>query len=83
MSTSSVDSDIVRYEGIIKENPQTISPYTTLSSLYFQKIRETADISYYETIEDLMDKAESIEANNPDILSERAQIAIGRHDFRQ
>ena len=83
MSTSSVDSDIVRYEQIIEENPQTISPYTTLSSLYFQKIRETADISYYETIEDLMDKAESIEANNPDILSERAQIAIGRHDFRQ
>lgn len=54
-----------------------------MSSLYQQKIRETADISYYDTIDSLMDKAEVLSPQDPDILSQRAQVALGRHSFQK
>jgi tetratricopeptide (TPR) repeat protein len=52
-----------------------------LGSLYFQRIRETADVSDYEKIAVLMQKSEIIDPKNSDILSLQSQIAIGRHDF--
>lgn len=81
--TSSVESGITQYEWIIQDNPENIWAYITLSSLYQQKIRETADISYYDTIDSLMGKAEVLNPQNPDILSQRAQVALGRHSFQK
>lgn len=81
--TSSVDSGITQYEWLIRESPENIWAYIILSSLYLQKIRETADTSYYDTIESLMDRAESLSPGNPDILSQRSQVALGRHSFRE
>ena len=81
--TSSVESGITQYEWIIQDNPENIWAYITMSSLYQQKIRETADISYYDTIDSLMDKAEVLSPQDPDILSQRAQVALGRHSFQK
>lgn len=81
--TSSVESEITQYEWIIQDNPENIWAYIILSNLYQQKIRETADISYYDTIDSLMDKAEVLGPQDPDILSQRAQVALGRHSFQK
>ena len=81
--TSSVDSGITQYEWIIQDDPKNIWAYITLSALYQQKIRETADTSYYDTIDSLMDKAEVLNPQDPDILSQRAQVALGRHSFQE
>lgn len=80
---SSVDSGIIQYEWIIQDNPGTIWAYITLSNLYFQKIRETADTSYYDKIEALMDTAESLSPESADVFSQRAQVELGRHNFQE
>ena len=52
-----------------------------LADAYFQKVRETADLSLYKKIEELMEKSEKKDPNNADVYSIRAQIALGQHDF--
>ncbi len=81
--TSSVDKEITTYEEAIESNPDIILSYISLGHLYLQKIRETADISYYAKIETLMNEAERSDPDDPDIYALRAQVLIGQHRFRE
>lgn len=79
--TSSVDEQIIQLEKNRIDDPKNITNYISLSTLYLQRIRETADISDYETIARLMREAEKIDPKNSDILSLQSQIDLGRHNF--
>lgn len=78
---SSVDERIIWMEKNIVDDPKNIALYTALSSLYLQRIRETADISGYEKIAILMYEAEKIDPKNSDVLSLQSQVELGRHNF--
>lgn len=79
---SSIDKEIIKLEKKVKEKNIDISSYLSLSLLYLQKIRETADIKYYLKIDSLMDEAKKIDPINPDIIALQAQVALGRHHFK-
>jgi tetratricopeptide (TPR) repeat protein len=79
----SVDGQITTYTKAIDANPDNVKSYINLSQVYLQKVRETADASYYQKISDLLDRAEKIDASNSDILATRASVELGRHHFKE
>jgi tetratricopeptide (TPR) repeat protein len=46
-----------------------------------QKVRETGDPSLYAKADDLLDRAEKIEPQNPELFATRGILALARHDF--
>ena len=78
-----VDGQIQSLTQAIAANPQKVSSYVSLSQAYLQKVRETADASYYEKINDLMDRAEKIDPKDVNIPRMRASVMLGRHHFRE
>ncbi len=78
-----LDAQIEVLTQSIETQPEKIDWYIQLSRLYTQKVRETADASYYAKIDDLMNQAEKIDPANPDIYAEKAGVALGRHDFNE
>ncbi|MDQ3076127.1 MAG: hypothetical protein M3Q34_03285 [bacterium] len=79
----SIDATIFSLEKNVGSNPKDVQASVSLSQAYLQKIRETADISYYQKIEELMDNAEKVEPNNAEIYATRAEVAQGRHNFKE
>src|SRR3712207_8168994 len=70
---------------MIRRPPRsTLLPYTTLfrslANAYLQKVRETGDPSLYAKAEDLLDRAEKIEAHNPELFATRGILALARQD---
>lgn len=65
----------------LQKSPQDVKSYIGLASAYLQKIRETADVSLYVEIEDLMDQAAKIDPQEPKIFGIRSSVAAGKHDF--
>ena len=82
LSTSSLDLLVLKAEKLIENESNNISDHLTLASLYFQKIRETGDVSYYKKIENLLTKAETLNPNDSNIFSVKASLEIGRHNFK-
>lgn len=83
LDPKSVDGQIQRLTQSIAANPQKVVSYVSLSQAYLQKVRETADASYYQKINDLMDQAEKIDAKNANIPAMRASVMLGRHKFKE
>ena len=83
IDTQALDTEILKQQQKIKANPKIITPYFSLSQVYLQKIRETADSTYYKKINDLTNTAESIEPNNGEIFAIRASTEAGRHHFKK
>lgn len=75
------DRTIENLEGWLVNNQDDITVSIQLANAYFQKVRESGDVSLYRRIEELMDKAGQKDADNPDIAATGAQLALGRHDF--
>ena len=67
LDPKSLDGQIQRLDQAIAADPQKVNTYISLSQAYLQKVRETADASYYEKINDLMLKAEKLEPKNTNI----------------
>ena len=82
-NASSVDSEIAKLNNEIRVHPKNIKTYLAASNAYVQKIRETADASYYATIDELLNTATGIDAQNPDIYALKASVANGRHHFKE
>ncbi len=81
VAISSVDGEIVKLTETIRANPKDTKTYIALSNAYLQKIRETADTSYYLTIDELLNKAAKIDPMNSEIYANRANLENGRHHF--
>lgn len=78
---TATDALITRLEKQLADNPEALKSYISLANAYNQKVRESADVGYYQKISDLMDRAESAFPNHPDIYSTRANVLLGRHHF--
>ncbi len=83
LDPKSLDGQIQRLDQAIAADPQKVNTYISLSQAYLQKVRETADASYYEKINDLMLKAEKLEPKNTNIPAMRASVMLGRHHFKE
>lgn len=78
---SSTDRLIAGFQRRLKDNPEDFSSYINLANAYLQKVRETGDPSLYAKAEDLLDRAEKIEPQNPELFATRGILALARHDF--
>jgi len=78
---SSTDRLIAGFQRRLKDNPEDFSSYVNLANAYLQKVRETGDPSLYSKAEDLLDRAEKIEPQNPELFATRGILALARHDF--
>lgn len=74
-------AEIARLSEVTHKQPDNLEGYIELSQLYLQKVRDTADGSYYQKIADLMNQAETIEPMNSKVWALRASVALGRHQF--
>ncbi len=81
-TVAAVDLAIQKAERQLTVQTDRPDSYSGLAYLYLQKVRETADISYYQKILDLMDRAEKIDSENPEFTTIRAAVFAGRHDFK-
>ena len=78
---SVLDTQIEKIQKEIAAHPNDVKQYIALSGAYLQKVRETGDVSYYTTIDDLLSKATAQDASNTDVPAMRASVANGRHHF--
>jgi tetratricopeptide (TPR) repeat protein len=79
---TAVDRTIRSLEQRLVSDPRSTGIYLELSQAYLQKIRETADASYYSKVDRLMEQATKFEPENPEVFATQAAVANGRHDFR-
>ena len=68
--------------GLAGPGKRQVKAYTALAALYLQKIRESADPSYYSVIDGLLDQAVLIDRKDTSITALRAVIENGRHHFK-
>lgn len=77
------DIEIQKLEAELKLAPENIQVLLNLGTYYLQKVRETADTSYYTKIDDYAKKVLSLDPTMADALSIRAAVAAGRHHFTE
>ncbi len=83
VALSALDEKIsVATKALARPGKQQVKAYTALAALYVQKIRESADPSYYTTIDGLLDQAVLVDPNDMSIIALRAVIENGRHHFQ-
>jgi tetratricopeptide (TPR) repeat protein len=70
-----------RLEEQVRQNGDQRS-LALLGLAYLQRVRETADSSYYGLAESALDRARTLDRDDPVALSGLASLAAGRHDFR-
>jgi tetratricopeptide (TPR) repeat protein len=83
-SISDTDQQIERFQEQAKKTPSDYSPYDALGVAFFQKARETGDISYFELAEQTLKK--SLELAPHDFRSadpevHMALVCMGEHRF--
>ncbi len=80
-ATSVMDRTIATLEEQFQKTPEKFAVSVALANAYMQKIRETADSSLYQKIEQIIEHATRIDPENPELPSLKAQVALGRHQF--
>lgn len=76
---SPIDASITTLLESLEVDPTNTQARILLGQAYLQKVRETADVAYYQKIDQLIaDLGNNIEA---DVLD--ASVALGRHDFEK
>ena len=74
---------IVWAQAAIKAHPDHSQPYNDLAVAYVQRVRETADPSYYAQAETILQKSLQITPGNLEGQKARVMILLGRGEFRQ
>jgi tetratricopeptide (TPR) repeat protein len=70
-------------EAAIKAHPDHSQPYNDLAVAYVQRVRETADPSYYVQAEAVLQKSFQITPDNLEGQKARLMILLGRDEFTQ
>lgn len=78
---SGTDPAIAALQDKLKKDPTDFASYLNLSSAYMQKVRETADPTYYPKVDALLKKAGELDPGNGDLLAMDGVLALSRHDF--
>lgn len=79
--STQTDLLIQKFESQVSNNPKHLSSYFLLADVYLQKVRETADASYYTKIEKLLATAKKLDSNHPESYAIAAKVDYGRHHF--
>ena len=82
-TSSAIDRSINKLHAEIGQKPNQSKLYLALAAAYMQKIRETADSSYYATIDTTLDAAARVDPTNAHINALRASVENGRHHFKK
>ena len=78
----STDARIRSLQAAVKAGSSQATPYAALGDAYLQKVRETADASYYVRAELAFKEALEREPGDAGALTGMGSLANGRHDFR-
>ncbi len=78
---SATDKAIGALKNKLAVNPGNITLEVNLCQNYLQKVRETADTSYFAKCDHSLNKAIALEPNNANIISTQAAVFYGRHNF--
>ncbi len=83
-STPATDKQILALQNHLKQAPADYAGYDSLGSAFFQKARETGDISYYDLAEQTLKKALDLAPQDfraADPLVHMALVYMGEHRF--
>src|SRR5215210_9518522 len=78
---TSTDTLIGSLQEKIRENPKDFNAHIKLANAYLQKVRETGDPTLYTKTEDLLDRAQKLQPQSPELFASRGTLALARHDF--
>src|SRR5215210_745306 len=79
---TSTDSLVASLQQRIRDNPKDFDAHINLANAYLQKARETGDPSLYTKSEDLLDEAQKLDSQSPELFASRGTLALARHDFQ-
>lgn len=65
----------------VADNPEDVDGYTQLAAAYLQRVRESADPSFYELADRAVARALELRADDPNALVVAGTIAASKHDF--
>ena len=78
---TSTDKLVGSLQQKIQDNPKDFDAHIELASAYLQKVRETGDPTLYTKTEDLLDEAQKLQPQSPELFAARGSLALARHDF--
>ena len=78
---TSTDKLVGSLQQKIQDNPKDFDAHIELASAYLQKVRETGDPTLYTKTEDLLDGAQKLQPQSPELFAARGSLALARHDF--
>jgi tetratricopeptide (TPR) repeat protein len=78
---TSTDGLVNSLQQQIRENPKDFDAHIELAGAYLQKVRETGDPTLYTKTEDLLDEAQKLQPQSPELFASRGTLALARHDF--
>jgi tetratricopeptide (TPR) repeat protein len=78
---TSTDKLVGSLQQKIQDNPKDFDAHIELASAYLQKVRETGDPTLYTKTEDLLDEAQKLQPQSPELFAARGSLDLARHDF--
>jgi tetratricopeptide (TPR) repeat protein len=78
---TSTDNLVDSLQQQIRKNPKDFNAHIKLANAYLQKVRETGDPTLYTKTEDLLDRAQKLQPQSPELFASRGTLALARHDF--
>jgi tetratricopeptide (TPR) repeat protein len=65
----------------LRENPRDFDLHINLANAYLQKARETGDQSLYAKVQKLLEEAQKLNGQSPELFAAQGTLALTRHDF--
>lgn len=79
--SASVDQQIQTLQDRLRDNPNDWQSYSQLALAYLQKARETGDPSYYQKVEEALNKTIEQQSDDYVTVSAMGALALARHQF--
>ena len=80
--SASVDEQIQTLQDRLRVNPNDWQSYSQLALAYLQKARETGDPSYYQKVEEALNKTIEQQSDDYVTVSAMGALALARHQFQ-
>ncbi|HZM22848.1 MAG TPA: hypothetical protein VFC02_13955, partial [Anaerolineales bacterium] len=78
---TSVDKQIQTLQSLLRDNTNDWQSYSQLGLAYLQKARETGDPSYYQKVEEAINKTLEHQGDDYVTVSAMGALALARHQF--
>ena len=80
---TATDRAIERLQERLEARPEDQPAYVQLASVYLQKVRETADPSYYTRAEDVLLRALELQPDDSNAMTMMGSLNLGLHQFQE